>query len=198
MHDFLTLIHTLWTVVNAKERFALNPLGNALVKNDEKLGFVLTFANWLSLWCELRSTICLSKQTFDGMIKTLRAQAHLASDILDEGYQYDLPAKFQSDPVVKWFSRYRQMSGGNFLVSLREVINSENILLCRSLQKQNVCIWKKFLLRCQQASENKTLPKGLRKFLIKRKPKTFIYAKKVKLQSRWPVILQKNDKTFAM
>ena len=129
-HGFLTLIHALWTVVNVKVRFAPNPLGNALVKNDEKLGFVLTFADWLSLWCESKSTFCLSKQTFDGMIKTLRAQAHLASDLLAEGYQFVLKAKFQSDPVEKRFSQYRQMSGGNFLVSLREVINSENILLC--------------------------------------------------------------------
>ena len=32
MHDFLTLIHTWWKVVNAKILFAPNPLGNALVK----------------------------------------------------------------------------------------------------------------------------------------------------------------------
>ena len=94
MHGFLTLVHTWWTIVNAKVRFAPNPLGNALDKNDEKLRFLLTFVNWLSLWCESRSTFCLSKQTFDGMIKTLRAQAHLASDLLHESYQYVLPAKF--------------------------------------------------------------------------------------------------------
>ena len=91
MHGFLTLIHTWYTIVNAKVRFAPNPFGNAL---DEKLGFLLTFADWLSLWCKSRSTFCLSKQTFDGMIKTLRAQAHLVSDLLHDGNQYFLPTKF--------------------------------------------------------------------------------------------------------
>ena len=31
--------------VNPKVRFAPNPLGNALVKIDKKLGFLLTFAD---------------------------------------------------------------------------------------------------------------------------------------------------------
>ena len=34
------------------------------------------------------------------------------------------------------------MSGGRFLVSLREVLNSERILQCRSLLKGNVNIWE--------------------------------------------------------
>ena len=34
------------------------------------------------------------------------------------------------------------MSGGRFLVSLREVLNSERILQCRSLLKENVNIWE--------------------------------------------------------
>ena len=90
MHGFLTLIHTGWLM----RKYDLHLLGNALDKNDEKLGFLLTFVNWLALWCESRSTFCLSKQTFDGMIKTLRTQAHLVSDLFHEGYQYVLPAKF--------------------------------------------------------------------------------------------------------
>ena len=36
--------------------------------------------------------------------------------------------------------QYRQMRGGRFLVSLREVLNSERILQCRSLLKENVKI----------------------------------------------------------
>ena len=34
------------------------------------------------------------------------------------------------------------MSGGRVLVSLREVLNSERILQCRSLLKENVNIWE--------------------------------------------------------
>ena len=34
------------------------------------------------------------------------------------------------------------MSGGRFLVSLREVLNSERILSCRSLIKENINFWE--------------------------------------------------------
>ena len=34
------------------------------------------------------------------------------------------------------------MSGGRFLISLREVFNSERILSCRSLIKENINLWE--------------------------------------------------------
>ena len=34
------------------------------------------------------------------------------------------------------------MSGGRFLVSLREVLNSERMLSCRSLIKENINFWE--------------------------------------------------------
>ena len=54
---------------------------------------------------------------------------------LDKGYEFIFTRKFQSDPLVK---RYRQMIGGRFLVSLREVWSTERILTSRSLLKQNI------------------------------------------------------------
>ena len=38
------------------------------------------------------------------------------------------------------------MSGGNFLVSLKEVQDSEKILICRFLLKETVDLWKEDLL----------------------------------------------------
>ena len=52
-------------------------------------------------------------------------------ELLNDGYDYILPARLQSDPIECRFSQYRQMSGGRFLVSLREVRNTERILSCR-------------------------------------------------------------------
>ena len=49
--------------------------------------------------------------------------------------------RLQSDPIERRFSQYRQMSGGRFLVSLRDVYNSERILACRSLIKEGISFW---------------------------------------------------------
>ena len=61
----------------------------------------------------------------DALIRTLYAQVLLVEELLNSGYEYVILRKLQSDPLEKPFSQYRQMSGGRFLVSLREVLNSE-------------------------------------------------------------------------
>ena len=75
----------------------------------------------------------------------------LIDELLNDGYDYILTARLQSDPIERRFSQYRQMSGGRFLVSLREVRNTERILSCCSLIKKNINFWKENL---QQPESN--------------------------------------------
>ena len=42
------------------------------------------------------------------------------------------------------------MSGGRFLVSLREALSTERILTCRSLSKQNINFWEENLKPVQK------------------------------------------------
>ena len=70
----------------------------------------------------------LTCQTKSGLITTFRAQADLIDELIDDKYKFVRNARFQSNPIERRFSQYQQMSGGNFLVSLREVLNSERIL----------------------------------------------------------------------
>ena len=79
------------------------------------------------------------------MVRTLNAQASLIEDLLCEGYDFVVPRRLQSDPLEKRFSRYRQMSDGRFLVSLREVLTSERILAINSLLKEKVNFWEEDL-----------------------------------------------------
>ena len=136
----MSLINTWWTIANSKQQYHPNALGNAIVNDDGKVEFLLEFAEWLENWSLLTGNrvFCLSKQTCDALIKTLRSQALLTKELLQERYAYVLTGRFPSDRIERRFFQYRQMNGGNFLVSLKEVSNSEKILLCKSLIKQNV------------------------------------------------------------
>ena len=69
----------------------------------------------------------------------------LIEDLLNETYQYVITARLQSDPVERRFSQCRRMNGGRFLVNLREFRNSERILICRSLLKENINFWEEDL-----------------------------------------------------
>ena len=56
-----------------------------------------------------------------------------------------MTSRLQSDPIVRRFSQYRQMSGGRFLFSHWEVKNSKRIICCRSLVKADINFWKEDL-----------------------------------------------------
>ena len=66
----------------------------------------------------------------------------LMRELLNEGYRYVMTRRLHSDPVEKRFSQYRQMSKVGFLVSLRKVLTSERILVCRSLSKKGIDVWR--------------------------------------------------------
>ena len=53
-----------------------------------------------------------------------------------------ITASLQSDPVERRYCQYRKMSDGRFLDNLREVLNSERILRCRYLIKENINFWE--------------------------------------------------------
>ena len=79
------------------------------------------------------------------MVLTLRAQSGLIKELLSEGYDFVMTSRLQSDQIERRFSQYRQMSGGRFLVSFREVTNSERIIRCHSLVKADINFWKEDL-----------------------------------------------------
>ena len=81
----------------------------------------------------------LSDQTNSALQRTLRCHAALIEDLLEiDGYKSVLTARFQSDPLEKRYGQYRQMSGGRFLVSLKETMCCENILKMKSILKEGL------------------------------------------------------------
>lgn len=142
---FLTLIHKWWTISNSKQRYNDSyRLGNAAVPHDQKPQFLRAFANWIEEWDQMKISnaekFTLSAQTSFALRRTLRCHAALIEDLLAEGFDFVLTARFQSDSLEKRFGQYRQMSGGRFLVSLKDVNRSEKILKIKSLMKEGLDI----------------------------------------------------------
>ena len=144
MSNFLKLILCWWTIANSNKKYTPNFLNNAVNLYDGKIDFFKKLSDWVESWAQI-SDFCLTKQTSKAFVVTLRAQAMLMQELLGEGYEYIFTRRLQSDPLENRFSQYRQMSGGRFLVSLREVLSSERILTCRSLLKENINFWEEGL-----------------------------------------------------
>ena len=127
---FLNIILTWWTISNSKQRYSSIPLGNAIVLKDNKTFRLLAF--WIQEW-SISPYFTLTPQTSSASINTFPSQVMFIDELLKDGYDDVLTAPLQSDPIERRFSQYRIMSGGRFLVSLREVLSKEQILSCRSL-----------------------------------------------------------------
>ena len=155
---FLELINIWWTMSNSKQKLNMNfHLGDAARLNDCKPEFFRKLAVWFSKWKLQQPSnsekYTLSKQTTSALVITLRCTASLIEDLLEAGYDFVLTARFQTDPLERRFSNYRQVSGGRFLVGLREVNTSERILAIKSLLKESVFFWKEDI----QSTKNQDL-----------------------------------------
>ena len=122
-----------------------NPLGNAVRVGDGKTDSLEALADWLEKWHDDCPAFTLTSKTSYALVLILRAQSGLIKELLSEWYDFVMTSRLQSDPIERRFSQYRQMSGGRFLVSLREVTNSERIIRCRSLVKADINFWKEDL-----------------------------------------------------
>ena len=119
-------------------------IGRAAIQNDNKPGFLREMAAWLKRWDNSKIPNCenftLSARTSSALQRTLLCQASLMEDLLSNGLKFALTARFQSDAIERRFGKYRQMSGGRFLVGLKDVTWSERILKIKSLVKENIDI----------------------------------------------------------
>ena len=144
--EFLTLVNMWWIISNSKSKYSNNLLGHAAVAGDNKPAFLRHFSQWIEEWQCMQLSNCgkftLTKQTMSALIQTLKCTADLIEDLLQEGFDYVLISRLQSDPLERRFSKYRQMSAGRFLVALREVLCSEKILQMKSLFKENLNLWE--------------------------------------------------------
>ena len=136
--QILHAFHVWWSISNSKQRFnSRNSIGNAAVLGDRKPEFLRLFADWIAHWTNQRlpnsQKFTLTAQTSAALIRTMRCQAALIEDLLRDDYDFVLTARFQSDPLERRFGQYRQMSGGRFLVSAKNVEQSEKILKIKAL-----------------------------------------------------------------
>ena len=101
-----------------------HPLQGSLINKDNvKYTFLENFCNWLDFWENLPGEGGrLSKETFTAIKHTTRALLKVCKYCTDAlEMNYILPGKFQTDHLEGRFSQYRQLSGGNYNVSVRQI-----------------------------------------------------------------------------
>lgn len=138
--NFTQLIIKLWNVLNVKTTtigkkkrdYTRDPIKS---ENDWKLIFLTEFVSFLNHW-ESSGEQGLSKQTFSALQHTCETLVSICKYLFSTlNYCYVLLGSLQSDPIEERFGWYRQMSGANYFVSLKQLLDSEKKIRVISLLK---------------------------------------------------------------
>lgn len=138
--EFIQLFIQLWKVVNVKSPtlgfHKREPLSDPIRSvNDEQLSFLMNFEQYLTTWQD-NSLKGFSRETFIAFRQMCRVIPALSRYLLNDlGFQYVLTGKFQSDCIESRFGFYRQLSGANYYLSVKQVIDNEKKVRVMSLLK---------------------------------------------------------------
>ena len=138
--EFIALILKLWNVMNVKSsskgkhkrNYVMDPVRSS---QDWKLDFLREVADFLLRW-ESSRTAGLTRETFLALRHTCLALADCAAFLLDRlGFNFVLLGRLQSDPIESRFGWLRQLSGANYYVSMRQVLEGDRKIRALSLLK---------------------------------------------------------------
>lgn len=135
--EFVKIILEWWTIVNVKSKFhgisKINDLAHPFFSvDDDRIKFLKKFLIWLKKW-EFLGLSGLSSQTFSALYQC----TSVLIDFIIYSFkiltvEFVLPGKLQTDNLEKRFSSYRQLSGGNYNISVTQLIEAEKKLRVKS------------------------------------------------------------------
>ena len=83
----------------------------------------------------------LTSETFTACIQTMSAIPKLAAYLVkNHSFQYLLSGKLMSDPIEARFAWYRQVNGGNFFMSVRQLLLAEKKIISLSLLQKHTLL----------------------------------------------------------
>lgn len=147
---FLNLVSNWWKIVNCKSQFKgvrFRDTHYDAIRNsscDKNIIFLQNLIRWLTLWDNLsiqgESNASrngkLTKQTSFSLTHTCKSIVEMCSYLIDDlKFEYFLLGKFQTDNLEGRFGQYRLMSGGNYSISVVQVLECERKLKLLSLLK---------------------------------------------------------------
>lgn len=138
--DFVKLIHKLWSILNVKTSsigFHKRDINRDPITSvdDWKLQFLHQFNNFLEKW-EQSKKPGLSKETFLALKQMNAALIGVTKYLLQScGFNYVLLGKLQSDEIESRFGWYRQLSGGNYYISYKQLLDAERKIKTMSVLK---------------------------------------------------------------
>ncbi|KAL1469908.1 hypothetical protein MTO96_040784, partial [Rhipicephalus appendiculatus] len=131
--DFIKIILRWWSIVNVKtpskgfhhRNVYEEPMSNQT--DDPKASFLSAFITWLDVWEFYRhDTGVLTQETLSALRLSAQSLLALVKYCISElHFKYILLGKVQTDLLESRFGQYRQMAGGQYYISVRQLCETE-------------------------------------------------------------------------
>ena len=142
--NFLRIIRMWWNTVNVKNPYMAkrkrDPVRSAISIDDTGGIQLLTkILKWVQDWWKMDDIAHgLSSETFFTLTQTTRALIGVSIHLLEvKGQNYVLLAFISSDPIEGRYGWYRQLSGANYFLSVRQFLEAEKKIRLQSLVKHS-------------------------------------------------------------
>lgn len=134
---FINDMCVLLKVINVKHQNAGVSLRDDLRKpltssDDDKLGLLKSYENLFRVW-KAAKTPGLTSETSTACILMCETLPAFAKQLFCFGFRFVLLGHTQTDELEHRFGRYRQMSGANYFISVKQLLQSEKKLKITSL-----------------------------------------------------------------
>ena len=108
--------------------------------SDHRLDSLSSFADFIRDWRNCKK-VGLSPETSAAAENLCRNLRLLVIHLLDDrNFKFVLTGQISSDPIESRFGRYRQMSGGNYFISVKQLLESENKIKLSSLLNSGISL----------------------------------------------------------
>ncbi|KAH8018464.1 hypothetical protein HPB51_007018 [Rhipicephalus microplus] len=131
--EFIKIILRWWSIVNVKtpskgfhhRNVYEEPMSNHT--DDPKASFLSAFTTWLDVWEFYRhDTGVLTQETLSALRLSAQSLLALVKYCVSElHFKYILLGKVQTDTLESRFGQYRQMAGGQYHISVRQLCETE-------------------------------------------------------------------------
>ncbi|KAH8008675.1 hypothetical protein HPB51_000705 [Rhipicephalus microplus] len=131
--EFIKIILRWWSIVNVKtpskgfhhRNVYEEPMSNHT--DDPKASFLSAFITWLDVWEFYRhDTGVLTQETLSALRLSAQSLLALVKYCVSElHFKYILLGKVQTDTLESRFGQYRQMAGGQYHISVRQLCETE-------------------------------------------------------------------------
>uniref|UniRef100_A0A0B7BS26 Uncharacterized protein n=3 Tax=Arion vulgaris TaxID=1028688 RepID=A0A0B7BS26_9EUPU len=130
---------------NSRNNFA-NPLTSI---NSELFLYLKNFIVWLTEWGKLpNSNGKLTRETYSALLHSVTVMIELAEYSFSTlNIEFILFGKLQTDNLEARFGEYRQLSGSNYLVSVKQILEAEKKLKIYSLLCLTSSVYGHFSIR---------------------------------------------------